>query len=317
VPASADTERIAPQSARINRSSLTQSRAVLPSRGSARPGPRPNQPPPPTSARRSPRNAPAPVQTTRPLLHAQSARGVGASAMQAPSSNGTVPTRLRHWASVSSIPQQEAPASLLQAARSRASLVHQPVPEGLAVAPSAQTAQPHIHVSANALRTLEPMLQDVADFGSEDGSCSICLGADASEVTELRCGNRHRFHRSCITTWMVASLAINNGVPRCPLCRKNIDVDRPVQGGSRRDVLDLSLQELTAVERLLEDVRFAVLEQRSVISSHVESQAVESGSNSPSTAQLRAAQLRALMLEDRVAELRSAVYELQSRLSLL
>ncbi|OLP78739.1 hypothetical protein AK812_SmicGene41054 [Symbiodinium microadriaticum] len=128
---------------------------------------------------------------------------------------------------------------------------------------------------------------------------------------------RHRFHKSCITTWMVASLAINNGVPRCPLCRKNIDVDRPVQGGSRRDVLDLSLQELTAVERLLEDVRFAVLEQRSVISSHVESQAVESGSNSPSTAQLRAAQLRALMLEDRVAELRSAVYELQSRLSLL
>eukprot|EP00439_Symbiodinium_sp_Y106_P048518 s751_g6.t1 len=64
-------------------------------------------------------------------------------------------------------------------------------------------------------------------------------------------------------------------------------------------------------------VRFAVLEQRSVISSHVESQAVESGSSSPSTAQLRAAQLRALMLEDRVAELRSAVYELQSRLTLL
>eukprot|EP00439_Symbiodinium_sp_Y106_P086671 s683_g35.t1 len=210
VPASADTERIAPQSARINRSSLTQSRAVLPSRGSARPGPRPNQPPPP-SARRSPRNAPAPGQPIRALLHTQSAGGVGASAMQAPSSNGTVPTRLRHWASVSSIPQQEAPASLLQAARSRASLVHQPVPEGLAVAPSAQTAQPHIHVSANALRTLEPMLQDVADFGSEDGSCSICLGA--IDVAAGRLG--HHGLRRCLRCKRPA-FALYAAGPRSP-----------------------------------------------------------------------------------------------------
>lgn len=169
-------------------------------------------------------------------------------------------------------------------------------------------------MSASALRALEAMVQDVDDFGSEEGACSICLGTEATQVAELRCGNRHRFHKSCITTWMVASIAMSDGMFRCPLCRKGLNM-----GQGRRDVLDLSLQELTAVERLLEDVRFAVLEQRSMIEQRTldENLAASAPGGNPSWTQLRAAQIRALMLEDRVAELRSAVYELQSRLSLL
>eukprot|EP00913_Durusdinium_trenchii_P019194 g18039.t1 len=124
-----------------------------------------------------------------------------------------------------------------------------------------------------------------------------------TQVAELRCGNRHRFHKSCITTWMVASIAMSDGMFRCPLCRKGLNMG----------------QELTAVERLLEDVRFAVLEQRSMIEQRTldENLAASAPGGNPSWTQLRAAQIRALMLEDRVAELRSAVYELQSRLSLL
>jgi len=158
-------------------------------------------------------------------------------------------------------------------------------------------------------------VQDVDDFGSEDSTCSICLGSDSTQVVELKCGNRHRFHKSCINTWMVASLAVRDGTARCPLCRKGLSMGQ----GSRRNVLDLSLQELVAVERLLEDVRVAVIEQRSMMEQRLpgEEPPDAAAADRPDTRPLRAAQLRALMLEDRVAELRSAVYDLQSRLSLL
>lgn len=221
-----------------------------------------------------------------------------------------------HRTAFVSTPAQEVPTgpnpgwqSLLQAARERAT-VAPGQGSGRGVAPGASTL-----MSASALRALEAMVQEVDDFGSEDGACSICLGADKTQVVELRCGNRHRFHKSCINTWMVASIAMRDGMPRCPLCRKGLNLGQ----GSRRDVLDLSLQELVAVERLLEDVRVAVLEQRSMIEQRTEGEAAERRQELAGQpwSHLRAAQIRALMLEDRVAELRSAVYELQSRLSLL
>eukprot|EP00931_Biecheleriopsis_adriatica_P070940 TRINITY_DN44777_c0_g1_i1.p1 TRINITY_DN44777_c0_g1~~TRINITY_DN44777_c0_g1_i1.p1 ORF type:complete len:474 (+),score=75.82 TRINITY_DN44777_c0_g1_i1:58-1422(+) len=168
------------------------------------------------------------------------------------------------------------------------------------------------------------MLEEVDDFGAEGSSCAICLGSEhAGDVAELKCGNRHRFHKSCISTWMVASVALNNGVPRCPLCRQRLntgDAAGGTQAGAvRRDVLDLSLQELAAVERLLEEVRTAVLERRVAIASSPGQETSDQGGQTQSAPwpQLRAAQARTLMLEDQVAELRSAVFELQSRLSLL
>lgn len=173
------------------------------------------------------------------------------------------------------------------------------------------------------------MLEAADDFGAEESSCAICLGSDPSDVVEISCGNKHRFHKSCITTWMVASLSANaGGGPRCPLCRRRLSIQESAdpQANMRRDVLDLSLQELSAVERLLAEVRFAVLEQRVVIATTPNQDGVtnsrglddvQSRSRAPPWSQLRAAQRRTVMLEDRVAELRSAVYELQSRLSLL
>eukprot|EP00930_Biecheleria_cincta_P010906 TRINITY_DN11329_c0_g1_i1.p1 TRINITY_DN11329_c0_g1~~TRINITY_DN11329_c0_g1_i1.p1 ORF type:complete len:490 (+),score=61.36 TRINITY_DN11329_c0_g1_i1:70-1470(+) len=172
------------------------------------------------------------------------------------------------------------------------------------------------------------MLEAVDNFGSEESSCAICLGSDPSDIVEISCGNKHRFHKSCITTWMVASLSANaEGGPRCPLCRRRLSIQDSADphANMRRDVLDLSLQELSAVERLLAEVRWAVLEQRVVITTPNQDGVtishglddVQSRSRAPPWSQLRAAQRRTLMLEDRVAELRSAVYELQSRLSLL
>eukprot|EP00933_Yihiella_yeosuensis_P014757 TRINITY_DN13090_c3_g1_i2.p1 TRINITY_DN13090_c3_g1~~TRINITY_DN13090_c3_g1_i2.p1 ORF type:complete len:541 (+),score=96.75 TRINITY_DN13090_c3_g1_i2:94-1716(+) len=178
---------------------------------------------------------------------------------------------------------------------------------------------PEVSASAAVAQTFSGLLKSVEDFGSDGGNCcSICLGTDVNDITELRCGNQHRFHKSCITTWMVASMALEGGMPRCPLCRKRLSA--PDIGSVRRDVLDLSLQELTAVERLLDEVRHAVLEQRFVISSapSPDSETTDQGPAYPELpwTQLRAAQDRAVMLEDRVTELRSAVLELQTRLSL-
>lgn len=178
----------------------------------------------------------------------------------------------------------------------------------------AETEEPPARTAQASLRVFSSMLQDVDGFGAEGSTCAICLGADATEVTELRCGNRHRFHKSCISTWMVASVALNNGAPRCPLCRKRLNFP---ETGVRRDVLDLSLQELSAVERLLQEVRWAVLEQRVVIAGASPEGGEADGPSPAPWPQLRAAQARTVMLEDRVAELRSAVFELQSRLSLL
>ncbi|CAE8683074.1 unnamed protein product, partial [Polarella glacialis] len=118
------------------------------------------------------------------------------------------------------------------------------------------------------IQSMAGLLQPVGELGSDGSSCAICLGADAEDVVQLRCGNQHRFHRSCITTWMVASMTLEGGMPRCPLCRKRVvdssemvdpdstgmNAPRGVEGRARRDrdVLELSLQELSAVERLLE-----------------------------------------------------------------
>jgi len=172
------------------------------------------------------------------------------------------------------------------------------------------------------------MLEATDNFGSEE-SCAICLGSDPNDVVEISCGNKHRFHKSCITTWMIASLSANaGGGPRCPLCRRRLSIQDSTDphANMRRDVLDLSLQELSAVERLLAEVRLAVLEQRVVIATTPNQDGVvnsgglddvQSRSRAPPWSQLRAAQTRTVMLEDRVADLRSAVYELQSRLRLL
>lgn len=251
----------------------------------------------------------------RPVLQAppRSTLAPAAGALTARRSRGTtsaypLSSAGRPWTSSPQAP--EGWHSLLQAAREWGSTRSRAELHG-------HTASVPSLVSRNALRALEAMVQDVDDFGSEDGTCSICLGSDSTQVVELKCGNRHRFHKSCINTWMVASLAVRDGTPRCPLCRKGLSMGQ----GSRRNVLDLSLQELVAVERLLEDVRVAVIEQRSMMEQRLPGEgSPDSGAvaaDRPDTRPLRAAQLRALMLEDRVAELRSAVYDLQSRLSLL
>lgn len=48
-------------------------------------------------------------------------------------------------------------------------------------------------------------------------SCTICLTAfhQGEEIAELHC--QHRYHRHCITTWLV------NHQSTCPICRQNVD----------------------------------------------------------------------------------------------
>ncbi|CAJ1358867.1 unnamed protein product [Effrenium voratum] len=112
----------------------------------------------------------------------------------------------------------------------------------------------------------------------------------------------HRFHKTCIITWMVASPVLERSESeraiRCPLCREELKVDSAGQG-TRRDVLGLSMQELTVVDRLLEDVRMVVSRQ---------SLGSEQGAGAA-----REAEVRTLMLEDRVAELRAALRSLAPR----
>lgn len=63
----------------------------------------------------------------------------------------------------------------------------------------------------------EPLLQWVADLGSDGTACSICLGHDPAGAVELGCGYRHRFHLSCIAAWCAAG----GSTPlSCPLCRE-------------------------------------------------------------------------------------------------
>lgn len=50
----------------------------------------------------------------------------------------------------------------------------------------------------------------------DDECCPICLDNDDDDVVEVHCGNRHRFHRSCMKMWISEAT-----VQRCPLCREH------------------------------------------------------------------------------------------------
>lgn len=61
-------------------------------------------------------------------------------------------------------------------------------------------------------------------------SCTICLVAfhQGEDVAELNC--QHRYHRQCISTWLVRHQST------CPVCRQNVDpAEWPDQGGEWDD----------------------------------------------------------------------------------
>ncbi|CAK9007069.1 unnamed protein product [Durusdinium trenchii] len=115
----------------------------------------------------------APASTAHLSARGRSARGATAAYPG--------PQGFRPWASASTLPQEAAEGgwqSLLQAARERSRTNRASASlQGQAAATQNSTSRASSMMSASALRALEAMVQDVDDFGSEEGACSICLGA--------------------------------------------------------------------------------------------------------------------------------------------
>merc|ERR1712136_655657 len=64
-------------------------------------------------------------------------------------------------------------------------------------------------------------------MGEDDECCPICLDNDDDDVVEVHCGNRHRFHRSCMKMWISEAT-----VQRCPLCREHFTAPRAVESAT-------------------------------------------------------------------------------------
>ena len=47
---------------------------------------------------------------------------------------------------------------------------------------------------------------------------------EADDIVKLPCNDKHIFHYDCLDAW-IGSVQNKNEEPRCPLCRKEIDLN--------------------------------------------------------------------------------------------
>ena len=87
-------------------------------------------------------------------------------------------------------------------------------------------------------------------------NCSICLDpllTENQDIYTLQCNPKHKFHRSCITTWLRTNST-------CPLCRTNIQPDpiyvddEIITEDRRQQIIELGKTVINGIASLAEQV---------------------------------------------------------------
>ena len=82
---------------------------------------------------------------------------------------------------------------------------------------------------------------DDGEYGNDECPVCLCSLAAGDQLREIPCG--HKYHAACIDRWLIRR-EYANGVPSCPLCKKEVLTEEDMQASATAEVSQASVMSM-------------------------------------------------------------------------